>query len=304
MTIILKTKVQWKQTKHDYDLTFKLLTIDKELASEMLSTSTRNRKTATSHLERLKQLMVQNAYENLYDPICFDYNGVLIDGHHRLMALRDTDKTHQFLVIEGYPPYAFWVMDQVKPRTAIDQLTIEQVPLAGIKSKALKMLYRLDHSFSRSSETAPTNFLLGKYNELHDMTDACTKAHEDYVTEKWKDGPTALLRYIYEGIDEDKANMFWDQAKDPDSADGNPSGTLRKKLLSEMGKADETSGNRAIRANSWTIWVHDAWMHYINNKSMFEMSPDAKHASIWDDLIGCVHQYRPTNFQLHIQDAS
>jgi hypothetical protein len=297
--VLFSQTVDWGDTGEQYDLTGEIMTIDKEMAAAFLLTSRRNRNTKGAHVTRLKEMMSSNDYYALYNPICFDYDGCLLDGHHRLEALRDTDIVHDFFVVKGYPPEAYWVMDQVKPRSARDNLTSAGQALPGVRDKAVKMIYRLDRRFGKTTETAPTNVMFERYFQKHpELEDYCTLAHKDYVEVGWKEGPTAMLRYLYDAIDKDLAKEFWEGLRhgfqNSVAHVNDPRRILFEKLEMENNKADETSGARAIRTNFWAIWVHDAWTNFAAAKDMKSIGPESSYDSVWSNLIQCVRTYRPS----------
>lgn len=59
------------------------------------------------------------------DAICFDRDGVLINGQHRLKAIVISGTSQQFFVIRGMDPLAFEYIDIGPSRTMADVLTIK-----------------------------------------------------------------------------------------------------------------------------------------------------------------------------------
>ena len=70
-----------------------------------------NRKISTNNLEELKREMKNNRFILSDSAICFDTDGTLVNGQHRLMAVVQTGMTQPFLVVKNMPSKSKQIMD-------------------------------------------------------------------------------------------------------------------------------------------------------------------------------------------------
>lgn len=96
-----------------------------EIAKAMLSLSKGNRRTRPSRIKSYAAAMQRGEWI-VAQPIIFDAYGVLIDGHHRLMAVVIAGVTVEFVVLMGIPPAATTVMDTGSPRSVADLMRVDQ----------------------------------------------------------------------------------------------------------------------------------------------------------------------------------
>lgn len=102
-------------------ITFELETITPKIAGEMLETNINNRKVVKGRDYRsILRAMTDGYFKATHQPICFDENGVLIDGQHRLMAVVDSGATVQMFVARGSDPALNPFHDIGRKRGAVD----------------------------------------------------------------------------------------------------------------------------------------------------------------------------------------
>ena len=100
-----------------------LLNVTPEIATEMLSTSSGNRKLNTPNVLNLKAEMTNGEYDwRTGETIKFNNNGVLKDGHHRLKAVIESGTTQTMLVFIGAVKSE--KMDTGKSRSMADSLVM------------------------------------------------------------------------------------------------------------------------------------------------------------------------------------
>ena len=76
--------------------------ITKGLAEKYLETNTANyRKLSPSKVDQYAREMEQDLWETNYEPIHFNEDGVLVNGQHRLEAIRISGKAQVMLVVRG-----------------------------------------------------------------------------------------------------------------------------------------------------------------------------------------------------------
>lgn len=102
-----------------------ILDVSPDMAKEMLTHSPKNRLLKKRHITRMANDMKDGNFTFSPSPICFDVNGNLIDGHHRLHAVILADKTIKFLVVYDVQPDA--VIDRGITRNVGDALYMRNI---------------------------------------------------------------------------------------------------------------------------------------------------------------------------------
>jgi hypothetical protein len=108
-------------------ITTKWMKITPEAAAEILEkANNQNRRPGERDVRRIMKSMIRGTFQRTHQGLAFDINGVLIDGQHRLEAVKRTKTTWWMLVTEGLDPVVRKVIDNGKVRTAADgrQITI------------------------------------------------------------------------------------------------------------------------------------------------------------------------------------
>jgi hypothetical protein len=103
-------------------LTTGIQTITSETAAQMLATSIGNRNINKVEVKRLAALMTSGKWIFNGNPITFDVNGNLTNGHHRLTACVHGKAFFQTLVVVGVEEDSRLVDDTHRPKTASDLL--------------------------------------------------------------------------------------------------------------------------------------------------------------------------------------
>ncbi len=119
---------------------YRYIKITPSLAEKYLETNTKNRVLRAGHVAYLTQLILNGEWRKTGEPIRFsgkltDKNlptnsATLLDGQHRLTAFLNSEKKSlNFEIIDELPADSFQYMDQGRPRSAADVLSI-----AGFKN--------------------------------------------------------------------------------------------------------------------------------------------------------------------------
>lgn len=95
------------------------VTITPEIAQDMLIHN-KNRKLRNKRVDDLANEMTKGNWRVSNDDICFDVNGNLINGQHRLNAVVKSGVTIQAFIKYGLPVESFDVMDTPQNRNAVD----------------------------------------------------------------------------------------------------------------------------------------------------------------------------------------
>jgi len=129
----------------------KVETISPATAREWLLLNKSNRPVTRLRVLRLIDAINKGQYKLTGEAIKFNGNGDLIDGQHRLLAVVESNKSVQCLVIRGLDSDIFKVIDSGKPRTAADVLAIEGYTNVNSLASAAKHLYQIERKAVSSS---------------------------------------------------------------------------------------------------------------------------------------------------------
>lgn len=175
--------------------------IDEETAQAWLVLNTNNRRVKTRHRDGIVRDMLAGAWVLDGSPICFDTDGVLLDGQHRLegilryyIAERRAGRTpgpKVTVVVRGLPLAARNVKDTNASRTGGDAAAIAQYPNAYLLSALAKQAHvwvETREGIAGTSSTKVTNqevlAMIEAHPEFHDMvtyTNTMAKKHKASV---------------------------------------------------------------------------------------------------------------------------
>ena len=110
--------------------------ISPELASDYLAHNMRNRNVSQRRIGGYVRQMKNDEWIVTHAAIAFDWDGELIDGQQRLMAIVQSQLGQWMFVVRGLNPDARYVIDTGRPRSVSDALSIAGYPnttkLAGM----------------------------------------------------------------------------------------------------------------------------------------------------------------------------
>lgn len=228
-----------------------------ELAKKWLATNQDNRKLSDAHVRKLARDMSNDDFPNLGETIKFDTEGHLIDGQHRLEAVRLSKKTIEFFVIEGIPREYRYRMDKNRVRKVSDQLTMQhRIPSAQMAVAAVRIVLMWQIEVIKSETFKPTD------SEIIDFTvknaEAVNQAVRYGMALRTEIGalpsPTAALYFLTYEIDAFEALQFWDLLKTGEGLHkGDPELTLRAAIgrLQVKGGEKNPKTFMAMIAKAW-----------------------------------------------------
>lgn len=143
-------------------LTTEEVEVDPDLASQWLADhNTRNRPLSKVHVATLAADLANGRWKTTHQGVAFDWNGVLVDGQHRLAAIVEAGVPARLLVTRGVDPQAFEVIDQHKKRTAGQILAMEGIQRDAPRLAAMaRALLFARHGKSRITIAEATQFAL------------------------------------------------------------------------------------------------------------------------------------------------
>lgn len=113
-----------------------------EIASKWLLRNTGNRHVRQGHLEGLVRTMEGGSWAFNGDSVCFDVEGVLIDGQHRLMAVVRSGVPIWVVVVRGLQAHSQDTIDLGAEREVGDQLQLRGVKSARARAAVAGLLVR------------------------------------------------------------------------------------------------------------------------------------------------------------------
>lgn len=106
----------------------------------------RQRKLYRSVAARYTNDMRNGLWLTTPDPIIFDENGDLVDGQHRLMAIKESGTTQEMIVTRGWAPEVINAIDRGRSRSVADSLSLQgtksAIVVAASVSGAVRVCYR------------------------------------------------------------------------------------------------------------------------------------------------------------------
>ena len=100
-----------------------VLLVTPALAIALLSRNPNNRPLSKCNLEFLKSELKSGQWKLTHQGIAIAQDGSLIDGQHRLQAIKETGISAELLVTEGIDGEVFSVLDTGKKRSGKDVLS-------------------------------------------------------------------------------------------------------------------------------------------------------------------------------------
>lgn len=122
--------------------------ITPSVADNMLKSNHKNRPMRPSHVEFLVALLRRGEWLLNGDAIRFDWNGVLIDGQHRLMAISKSGIAVQSWVMRGLDPDSFKTIDTGSKRSGADMFSVEGEKNPKILASGARIIANLNFVYS------------------------------------------------------------------------------------------------------------------------------------------------------------
>lgn len=105
-----------------------LKVITPAIAADYLTKNKANREIRPSDVKNYTKLMINGEFYGPVDPIIFDWDGVLINGQHRLTAIVNCGIAQEMQVLENMDPNCYTAVDRGVNKTAGDYLFKMGIP--------------------------------------------------------------------------------------------------------------------------------------------------------------------------------
>lgn len=162
--IIDRTKLRKEKSKSNdvfdvnvkgQDIQMSIMGIDSVMAKKLLESNIKNRPLSNRNIHFLKTQMQKGMWKFDAEPLRFSEDGELLDGQHRLSALKELPNvTLPFLVVTNLPKDVFKVMDTGKKRSAGDTFGIENIANSNLASTTVKLIHSIESGSLRVGRTA------------------------------------------------------------------------------------------------------------------------------------------------------
>lgn len=229
-----------------------LLNVTPEIATEMLSTSSGNRKLNTPNVLNLKAEMTNGEYDwRTGETIKFNNNGVLKDGHHRLKAVIESGTTQTMLVFIGAVKSE--KMDTGKSRSMADSLVMSDNGEYNNIAKLAVNILRLKNGYPLSNvgykKEIPLTEIITlcktEKKELEQIVNDIKGFKTNWIKKYNKTEPSVIGAIIYDmvynnGYDYDEVTSFTEQIFSMETSRNPTINAFRKSVLKDSSKTSKS----------------------------------------------------------------
>lgn len=234
-----------------------LLDVTPYIASEMLTTSSGNRKLNMPNVLNLKAEMTNGEYDwRTGETIKFNNNGVLKDGHHRLKAVIESGTTQTMLVFIGAVKSE--KMDTGKSRSMADSLVMSDNGEYNSIAKLAVNILRLKSGYPLSNvgykkEIPLTDIITlckTEKEELEQIVNDIKSFKENWIKKYNKTEPSVIGAIIYDmvynkGYDYDEVALFTEQIFSME--------TSRNPIINAFRKSTLKDSSKTSKSGAWTF---------------------------------------------------
>lgn len=251
----------------------KIMMISPGMAQEFLLKNNNNRPLRKERVEHYLNQMRKGLWDVQNDDICFDWDGNLINGQHRLSAIVRLGKTVEMGVKFGLNPRAFTIIDSGATRSAGDSLSIVGLTNSNAKAAITKfyMQFRRGNFVDRGgivrtpfSITEVVVFAEENAKRLEEVYSFTTKIYKDF-----KPIPSryiGALYWILSDIDTEAANAFFElYGTGIGLTQRHPVYILRTKLMSDMNSIKKYPTTDKL------LWFIMAWNYYRQGRTVTQL---------------------------------
>lgn len=235
-------------------------------ANRWLSSNDHNRKLREPRVVGLAAGLQRGEWKLTGDCICFDTDGVLLNGQHRLTAIVTADIAAPLVVLRGLPPAAQEVMDQNLKRSIGDALTLRKEKNVNHLGSMLGWMYHLDYIYATGKihygyvglrPTTPQ--LLRILDEDHDhIAEILRRANAIRQGIMLRAGVVGAIWYRLDALDPGEAQQFFTALATGAMLEmDSPIFALRRLLLTTrqgVGRSLPDWREAAVIFKTWNLW--------------------------------------------------
>lgn len=251
-----------KTTTNKETTTWEVITPQK--AQEYLAMNKNNRKLMSRVVDSYAQDLKDGKWIIGTSTICFDINGNLIDGQHRLSAIIKAGISVRMEVKRNLSEDAFKAMDIGKVRQPKDMFNIAGVSNYQNLSGVIRATLQFEQeSFVRNTKRMSNPELWEIYNMMPDKYDEACKIGCTYYSQ-FKDISVSFWGAMYLHLtltkkhSSEKVLRFFDELSDKISTENDTLRLFRKKLRNMRELSDSVSRSPVfltLLIRTWNAWV-------------------------------------------------
>lgn len=202
------------------------------LAGKWLKTNRDNRPIRDTLVKSMVLDMENDEWDDNGETIKFDQDNNLIDGQHRLLAIIESKKTVEMLVVWGLKRQVQDTIDAGAKRTFADNLHRKGEKNALLLAAIVRKVYLWEDGLKLGKKKASTNYslarTLAKYPELRE---AAKEANTIAQASNLLGSVAGYLWWVFSSIDQKDCKYFFQRLCDTqNSTKGNPIDSLKNKL--------------------------------------------------------------------------
>jgi hypothetical protein len=242
-----------------------------KMAEEWLERNKKNRNINIRRVNFYLDQMKRGLWQFVGDSIRFAWNGDLVDGQHRLIALTQYGEPLEFIIVENLDPESIVVIDTGKVRSAGDAVHMLGVSYATTMAAAVRTIIgfranRFSDGNSRYdgskgiSNTEIVNFIK-KHPGLEDMTAYVLGLQHQF---RYIQGSTlCALYFILSTKNATKAETFFEKyASGIDLGEKSPIRILRNRLMQDV-----NNQARYTQRDKMALFIF-AWNAYMRGREL------------------------------------
>ncbi|MFT3727152.1 MAG: hypothetical protein QM759_04945 [Terricaulis sp.] len=237
------------------------------LAEKLLSSNTINRSISGSVVEKYARDMRDGRWRLNGQTIKVTETGRLLDGQHRLEAVKKAQASFPAIIVEGVPENCLGSLDVGHKRSLSEILRDRGETNTATLASALRWLWMLQHEVVLAANTSPTN---GEMLALLDQSPEIRRGQKfvsslrDYIGS----GITCALHYVFSQKDAVQADEFFERLMDGvELTLTNPIYHLRERLI----KIRASHRVRVAEAERVALTIK-AWNAYRENRPLQQLS--------------------------------
>jgi len=247
----------------------KIMTITPELSESWLKKNMTNRPFNQSSCLKLMDQLITKSWYVSNDAICFDRDGNLLNGQHRLTACINTGINFECMVMRGLDRKSFNIMDTGYKRTASDILGANKIECPKVKSTLIK--FAIEYKSGRfmcdsTNKTKITNQIILDFYDKNKQKVEDASSVGQFVSKNNKSFASGIIgafAFIFNEIDKESCALFFEQfANGENLKSGDPVLILRQQLFKN------TSSKTKYSKGTTYAWVILCWNDFRANKKI------------------------------------
>lgn len=249
-------------------------TITPQKAQEYLGKSGGNRNISKPVVDSYASTMVKGKWLLNGEPIVFDVDGILLNGHHRLLAIIEAGVPIQSFVTRGVEHESFATFDCGRHRTVGQLIGMQGIKHYNVVASVCNIAFRLLNGISITDNNSVTgtkgkltnaemiDFFNRNQKELVEASNfaASMRNRVNFIRSSLIGGSYFYLIKVG-GYSESTVKCFFEDLCQYNTSDNPAINNLRIRLLNRKGEA-----NKWMMASTEFIYIVKTWNMYIKNE--------------------------------------